>query len=81
MKLKTSPLFSLNLYCKILILAGLTTIPGRAFSQNQENPGVIESLERLLEVHRKQYDQNKSKTQSNLQALTNLSELKEIKLD
>ncbi len=42
---------------------------------------MIESLERLLDVHRKQYDQNKSKIQSNLKVVNDLSELKEIKID
>lgn len=81
MKLKTSPLFSLNLYCKIVILAGLTTFCGKTFSQDQDNPGIIESLERLLEVHRKQYDQEKTKIQSNLNAPTDISDLKDVQID
>ncbi len=81
MKLKTSHLFSLNLYCKIVILTGLTAFCGKTYSQDQDNPGIIESLERLLEVHRKQYDQNKTKVQSILNAPTDISDLKDVQLD
>lgn len=83
MKLKTSLLFWLNRFCKINILIvifiGLGGFATKAFSE--ESPGVVESLERLIEVHKKQYEQNKSTIQSNLKALSDLSALKEIKLD
>ena len=80
MKLKTSPLFSLNQFCKIIILTGLTAFSSRAFSQD-ENPGIVESLERLLEVHKKQFDQNKTKIQSNLKTVEDLTTLKDVQLD
>lgn len=81
MKLKTSPLFSHVQFCKIFLLTSLAVFSCKAFSQAEENPGVIESLERLLEVHRKQFDQNKTKIQSNLKAPTDLSSLNDLKLD
>ena len=71
-----------NQYYKIIrfivLVIGLG-ISAKAFTQ--ENPGIIESLERLLDVHRKQYDQNKSKIQSNLNVLSGFSDLKDVKLD
>lgn len=83
MKLKTSPLFWPNQYCKIHFLIalflGLGSIPAEAYSQ--ENPGIVESLERLIEVHKKQYALSKSKIQSNLKAPSDISELKDVKLD
>ena len=82
MKLKTSPLFSLNQFCKIIVLIGLGSFfSTKAFSEVEENPGIVESLERLLEVHKKQYDQNRLKIQSDLKILSEISELKDIKLD
>ena len=70
-----------NLFCKIFILAGLTALSSKAYSQNQENPGIIESLERLLEVHNKQFDQTKTNSQSNLKAISEINDLGEIKID
>lgn len=81
MKLKTSPQFSHVQFCKIFLLTSLAVFSCKAFSQTEDNPGLIESLERLLEVHRKQFDQNKSKIQSNLKSPTELTYLNDIKLD
>lgn len=81
MKLKTSPLFSHVQFCKIFLLTSLAVFSCKAFSQTEDNPGLIESLERLLEVHKKQYDQNKSRIQSNLKSPTELDNLSDIKLD
>jgi len=81
LKLKTSPQFSHVQFCKIFLLTSLAVFSCKAFSQTEDNPGIIESLERLLEVHRKQYDQNKSKIQSNLKSPTELTYLNDIKLD
>lgn len=38
-------------------------------------------MERLLSVHKKQYDQNKSKIQSNLKILSDISNLNDVKID
>jgi hypothetical protein len=84
LKLKTSPQFSLAQFCKIILLTSLAAFNCKAFSQTsstEENPGLIESLERLLEVHHKQYDQNKSRIQSNLKGVTDLTSLADVKLD
>jgi len=81
LKLKTSPQFSHVQFCKIFLLTSLAVFSCKAFSQTEDNPGLIESLERLLEVHRKQFDQNKSKIQSNLKSPTELTYLNDIKLD
>jgi len=81
LKLKTSPQFSHVQFCKIFLLTSLAVFSCKAFSQTEDNPGIIESLERLLEVHRKQYDQNRSKIQSNLKSPTELTYLNDIKLD
>lgn len=82
MKLKTSPLFLQNQFYNIIrfiVLAmGLGSFSTKVLAET--NPGIIESLERLLNVHRKQYDQNKSKIQSNLKALSNITDLKDIKI-
>ncbi|MBP9681411.1 MAG: hypothetical protein KBD76_08395 [Bacteriovorax sp.] len=81
MKLKTSPLFSLNLFCKLFLLTGLAAFSIEASSQNQNPPGIIEGLERLIEVERKEYAENKSKSLSNLAALSNLTSLKDVNID
>lgn len=73
----------LNQFCKtkflIVIFLSLGSLPAKTFSQ--DNPGIIESLERLIEVHKKQFVENKSKIQSNLKTLSDISALKEVKLD
>jgi hypothetical protein len=83
LKLKTSPLFLQNQFYKIIgfivLVIGLGSSPTKALAQ--ENPGIVESLERLLDVHRKQYDQNKSKIQSNFKALLDITDLKDVKID
>lgn len=84
MKLKTSPQFSHVQFCKIFLLTSLAVFSCKAFSQisiSEDNPGLIESLERLLEVHRKQFLQNKSRTQSNAAAPADLSSLSDVRLD
>ena len=85
MKLKTSLLFWQNQFCKIVILITLGSFSARSFSQeqilDQRNPGLIESLERLIEVHKKQFEQSTTKAQSNLISLSNLPDLKTIKFD
>ena len=73
-----------NQFYKIIRFLFLTICLGsiittKAFSI--ENPGIIESLERLLDVHRKQYEVGKSKSQFNLKALSDISEFKDIKID
>lgn len=86
MKLKTLPPFLLNRFCKIkfliaVLFLGLGSLSARTYSAESENPGIVESLERLIEVHKKQYEQNKSKIQSNLKALNDISGLKDLRLD
>jgi hypothetical protein len=63
----------------IIISSGLGCIPARALSE--ENPGIIESFERLLEVHKKQYEQNKNKIESNVKAISDIGSIDEIRLD
>lgn len=63
----------------IVLVIGLGSFSIKAFSE--ENPGIVESLERLLDVHRKQYDQNKSTVQSNFKAQSDISDLKDVKID
>ncbi|MDO9182396.1 MAG: hypothetical protein Q7U04_08295, partial [Bacteriovorax sp.] len=83
MKLKTSPLFLLNQFYKfigfVLIAICLGSFTTKAFAE--DSPGIVESLERLLDVHRKQYQQNKNKLQSNLQVLSTIGDLKDTKFD
>ena len=85
MKLKTLPLFSLNQFFKIIFIIGLGSLyAAKANSQTNnepENPGVIESLERLLDVHHQQFQKNKSKIQSDLKILTEVNNSKDIKID
>ena len=82
MKLKTSPPFLQNQFYKIIgffvLILGLGI---SAKTYPQDNPGIIESLERLLDVHHKQYEQNKSTIQSNFKILSDLTDLKDSKLD
>ncbi len=52
-----------------------------AKAKAQETPGIVESLERLLEVHRKQYDLSKSKIQSNLNVLSENDEFQDLKIN
>ncbi len=73
----------LNQFCKnfcfLFLIFYLGCPAAKAFGE--ENPGVIESLERLLNVERKQFEIAKSKIQSNFKSLNNLSDSTEIKLD
>jgi hypothetical protein len=80
--LKISHLFSLNQYCKILLLIGLTCLSGKAFSEDEsQTPGIIESFERLLDLQKNQYKDSKQSIQSILKKVSDLSDFTEIKLD
>lgn len=79
MKLKTLPQFLQDQFKKVLIL-GLTSLSCEAFSQNQI-PGLIETLDELLLVHRKQYENVNTKVSANTKVLASLGTLKDIKLD
>jgi hypothetical protein len=86
LKLKTSPLFLLNQFCKIITLIGLGSYSTKAYSQesfeiNTNTPGVIESLERLSELHKRQFEENTRASKSNVKALANLPDYKSIKID
>jgi hypothetical protein len=64
------------------MLICLTSLSGKAFSQDSANtPGIIESFERLLELHKDQFNKNKSSIQSNLKAVSDLSTFTDVKLD
>jgi hypothetical protein len=68
------------------MLICLTSLSGKAFSQSSgsnetTNPGIIESFERLLELHKEQFQKNKISIQSNLKAVSSLSGYEEVKLD
>ena len=76
----------LNQFCKIITLIGLGSYSTKTFSQesfeiNSTNPGIIESLERLSELHKRQYQENARASQSNVKALANLPDYKNIKID
>lgn len=87
MKLKTSLLFWQNQFYKILFLIGifigLGSFATKAFSasSSESDPGIVESLERLLVIHKKQFDQSKTTSQSSVKAITDFSNLKNIKFD
>jgi len=70
----------LSLFCKIIVLIGLGSYSTKTLSADK-NPGLIESFERLLEVHKKQFQQNAQKSQTSIENLNNLPNLKDIKLD
>lgn len=75
--------FSRNQFCKIFGFITLIITVG-SFSPNsfaEENPGIIESLERLLSVHHKQYSQNKNKIQANVKALSEEIDFANAKID
>ena len=64
------------------MLIGLISLSGKAISQeNSTNPGIIESFERLLELHKDQYQKNKISIQSNLKVVSDLSTFTDVKLD
>lgn len=81
MKLKTLPQFWPSQSCKIFILACLICFSDKAFSQEKANPGIIESLERLLDLHKNQFEKSKNRGQANLRMLDNLSSINDIRLD
>ena len=81
MKLKTLLLFWQNLFCKIFLLLCLIGPANKAYSQTQTSPGIIESFERLLEVHNDRYTKNKIAIAANAKPTINLTELKNVKLD
>lgn len=76
-----SLLFWPNQFCKILIIACLVSLSGKAFSQDKNTPGIIESFERLLELSKDQFQKNKSSIQANLKSLSDLTGLEDVKLD
>lgn len=59
---------------------GLGMIHLKAHAQNQI-PGLIESLDELLSVHRKQYENVNRRVSTNTKILSNLGKLKDLKLD
>lgn len=63
------------------MLICLTSLSGKAFSQESSTPGIIESFERLLELHKEQFQKNKISIQSNLKAVSSLLGFEEVKLD
>lgn len=63
------------------MLIGLACLSGKAFSQESSTPGIIESFERLLELHKDQFQKNKSRIQSNLKAVSSLAGYADVKLD
>ena len=73
----------LKRFCKIkfliIIFISLGSASAKTFAD--ENPGIIESLERLIEVNKKQYEQNKNKIQSDFKILSNITNIHDIKLD
>lgn len=74
--------FWLNPFYKITILISLTCLSGKAFSKDPSPiPGIIESFERLLTLHKEQYQKNKIKINSNLNSSIKLSDFTDVKID
>jgi len=63
------------------MLACLASLPGKAISQESTAPGIIESFERLLELHKDQFQKNKSSITANLKVVSDLSGFTDVKLD
>ncbi len=81
MKSKTSHLFWPNQYCKNILLLCLIGLSNRAYPESSSTPGIIESFERLLDVHDQQYQKNKTSIQATSKPDLNLAELNNILLD
>lgn len=62
---------------------GLISLSDKAHSQDSQNnpPGLIESFERLSELSKDQFQKNKSRVQSQLNVVTDITELKDVKFD
>ncbi len=82
MKLKTSHPFLQNLFYKFFIILALISFTEGASSQdNKSTPGLIESFERLSELSKEQFQKNKSRVQSQVNILTDIAGLPDVKLD
>lgn len=82
MKLKTShPFWPNQFFSKLLIISSIG-ITGGAFSQDSKTPppGIIESFERLSELSKDQYQKSNSRIQSNLNIISDISALQEVKI-
>lgn len=65
------------------MLASLIIFSDKACSQENANstiPGIIESFERLLDLHKDQYQKTKNQLQANLKVVNDLSNLNDVKL-
>ncbi len=61
---------------------GLVSLSVKAYSQSENAPpGLIESFERLSELSKDQFQKNKLRVQSQLNVITDLGQLSDIKLD
>jgi hypothetical protein len=65
------------------MLIGLASFSGKALSaaKKTENPGIIESFERLLDLHKEQFQKNRSSIQSSLSVVSDFNNFTEVKLD
>jgi hypothetical protein len=70
-----------SLCYKILVLSCLTCFSGKALSEASPNPGIIESLERLLELQKEHYHKSKNQGFSNLKVLNDISSLNDVTLN
>lgn len=81
-KLKMWPLYWLNLFCKSFLLLSLLACSVSVVAQTSKpkQPGVIESLELLLDLHKKQFKLLASKVRRNPRVLSSISDIKELGL-
>lgn len=80
MKLKTLPPFSLNRLSKLCLLICLGGLSAKAFSF-ENPPGIIESYEKLSDLHKTQYIASEKSIAANIQILSTVSDLKDFQLE
>lgn len=82
LKLKTSLLFLLNQYCKLITISCLASLSGRAFSQEIKTPpGIIESFERLLILEKSEFQKSKEAFSSNSNKISNFNQISNVRID
>lgn len=79
LKLKMWPQYWPSLFCRSFLIISLILTSGKALS-SPKHPGMIESLELLLDLHKKQYKLLSSKVRRNPKVLSNIANIKELDL-
>ena len=80
MKFLTSPLYCLKQLSKLSLLICLGSFSTKAISIDNP-PGIVESYERLVELHNTQYQDIDKEVSANVQIISSISNLKDFQIE